>query len=237
MARRGQFCPVARAADVFAERWTPLILREFLHGSHRFSDLQRGLPLISRSLLAQRLRSLERQGVLERRSPPNGRGWEYALTPAGEELRQAVEALGAWGYRWAMARLSEDDLDPDSLMWFIHRHIHVDRLPAGRIVARFAFRGERKKLWWLILQRPDVDLCLKDEGFEVDLYVTADLMALTRVYLGHLPLPDAVRQGLVEIEGSRDLVRDFTGWLGVSKFARFGQPAIESVQAVESVQA
>src|SRR5262245_50040181 len=60
----GQFCPVAVAAEVFAERWTPLILRELLAGAHRFNDIRHGVPLISRSLLAQRLRELEDAGVV-----------------------------------------------------------------------------------------------------------------------------------------------------------------------------
>src|SRR5215475_14626069 len=79
----GQFCPVALGAEVFAERWTPLILRELLAGSHRFSELQRGLPHIPRALLVQRLRSLERAGLIERRPARAGRGWEYHLSPAG----------------------------------------------------------------------------------------------------------------------------------------------------------
>ena len=52
----GQFCPVAKASEVLAERWTPLVVRELLCGSHRFNDLQRGVPLMSRSLLAKRMR-------------------------------------------------------------------------------------------------------------------------------------------------------------------------------------
>jgi DNA-binding HxlR family transcriptional regulator len=60
----GQFCPVALGAEVFAERWTPLILRELLAGSHRFSELQRGLPGIPRALLTQRLGALQRAGLL-----------------------------------------------------------------------------------------------------------------------------------------------------------------------------
>jgi DNA-binding HxlR family transcriptional regulator len=55
MSRYGQFCPVAKAAEILAERWTPLVLRELVCGSHCFSHLHRGVPLMSRSLLAQRL--------------------------------------------------------------------------------------------------------------------------------------------------------------------------------------
>ena len=54
----GEFCPVAMAAEIFAERWTPLVLRELLHGSTRFNELKRGAPLMSPSLLSQRLKQL-----------------------------------------------------------------------------------------------------------------------------------------------------------------------------------
>ncbi|HEX9266130.1 MAG TPA: helix-turn-helix domain-containing protein, partial [Candidatus Limnocylindria bacterium] len=108
----GQFCPVSRGAEIFAERWTPLILRELLNGSHRFSEIQLGLPRISRNLLTQRLASLTSAGVIERRPAERGRGFSYHLTSAGEELRPVVEALGAWGYRWGGADLPSGQLDP-----------------------------------------------------------------------------------------------------------------------------
>ena len=73
----GQFCPVAKASEIFAERWTPLILRELLCGSHRFSELEHGLPRISRSLLAQRLRFLADAGPVERTIPTGKRSLEY----------------------------------------------------------------------------------------------------------------------------------------------------------------
>jgi DNA-binding HxlR family transcriptional regulator len=76
----GQFCPVALGSEVLADRWTPLILREMVLGSTRFNDIERGLPGISRSLLAQRLKHLERKEVLERRPAASGRGSEYHLT-------------------------------------------------------------------------------------------------------------------------------------------------------------
>src|SRR6267378_5104943 len=121
MADYGQFCPVSRGAEIFAERWTPLILRELLNGSHRFSEIQLGLPRISRNLLTQRLASLTSAGVIERRPAQRGRGYSYHLTPAGEELRSVVEALGAWGYRWGGADLPSEQLDPVLLMWFVRR--------------------------------------------------------------------------------------------------------------------
>jgi DNA-binding HxlR family transcriptional regulator len=191
----GQFCPVAKASEIFAERWTPLIMRELLCGSHRFGELRHGVPLVSQSLLTQRLRALEHEGVVERRRASDGHAWEYHLTPAGREFGQIVESLGAWGYRWALSELRQEDLDPEALMWFIHWHIHTEKLPQRRLVIRFEFADGRKKLWWLILNRPTVDLCLRDEGFEVDLVVKTNLMALTQVYLGRLPIRQAIREG------------------------------------------
>src|SRR4029079_2370244 len=112
MADYGQFCPVSRGAEIFAERWTPLILRELLNGSQRFSELRLGLPRISRNLLTQRLTALASAGVIERRPAIRGRGFSYHLTAAGEELRPVVEALGAGGYVWGGAAAPTHALKP-----------------------------------------------------------------------------------------------------------------------------
>lgn len=225
----GQFCPVAKACEVVAERWTPLVLRELMCGSHRFNDLHRGVPLMSRSLLTRRLRELEDAGVVQRR--PAGQGaWEYSLTPAGDELRPVVEQLGAWGQRWAPRPLQQTDLDASLLMWDLRRRLHLDRLPGQRVVVQFEFRNvprgqAARRIWWLVAERGDVDLCLKDPGFPVDLTVDADLTAFTRVWMGHLGLPDAVRGGQIRIDGPRALVRGFPAWLGLSVFAAVSVPS------------
>src|SRR6266568_5180274 len=95
MPSYGQFCPIAQASEVLTERWTPLVIREIaLTGSRRFNDIQRGVPLMSSSLLSKRLRQLERAGIIERRKRPDGKGSEYHLTPAGEELGPVFAQLG-----------------------------------------------------------------------------------------------------------------------------------------------
>jgi len=171
----GQFCPVAVACEVFAERWTPLILRELLAGSRRFSELRRGMPLISRALLAQRLRHLEDVGVIESR--PLARGREYRLSQAGEEFHGVIEGLGAWGQRWIHGRATVQNLDAMLLMWNVRRRLDVDRLPDRRVVVRFNFRGVPKgrgpATCWLVVSRSEVDVCLTDPGFGVDLVVAA----------------------------------------------------------------
>ena len=225
----GQFCPVAVACEVFAERWTPLILREMFCGSRRFNDLRRGMPLISRTLLAQRLQTLEETGVIESIPLPTGRGREYRLTPAGEEFRAVIDRLGEWGQRWTYGRLSLQNLDAGLLMWDVHRRIAVERLPAERVVARFDFRGlparyRGMRTTWLVLKRPEVDLCMKDPGFEPDLFVSADLKALAQVWLGDISFSQALRSRGVVVEGPRNWVQAFPGWLLLSGFAGVERP-------------
>src|SRR4249919_2562210 len=80
MHRYGQYCPVARAAEILTDRWTVLIIRELLADVSHFNELERGLPRMSRTLLAERLRRLEQVGVLERRGASRGNKTEYRLT-------------------------------------------------------------------------------------------------------------------------------------------------------------
>lgn len=117
LTQYGQFCPIAKASEIFANRWTPLVMRELMVGSHTFSDLCRGLPLMSRAVLVTRLRELEHHGVIERRMHTDGTGADYWLTPAGEAFRQVVSALGHWGLAHARERIAPSDLDPSLLMW------------------------------------------------------------------------------------------------------------------------
>jgi DNA-binding HxlR family transcriptional regulator len=219
MADYHQFCPVALGSEVFAERWTPLILRELLAGATRFSVIHRGIPRISRNLLVQRLDFLQRTGIIAKRESEAGRGHEYHLTEAGRELGAVVEALGVWGYKWASKDIADEHLDPDFLMWALRRMVKREQLPADRVVACFQFRRERKRQYWLVLERPEADLCLFDPGFDVDVEVSADTEAMARVCLGHLPLVDAVKSGRVELTGAPRHRRQLCACLGVTHFA------------------
>jgi len=219
MSSYGQFCPVALGAEIFAERWTPLILRELLMGGRRFSDIHRGVPRISRNLLTQRLQSLRRSGIIEQSPAENGHGHEYRLTSAGRELGAVIDALGTWGYRWASKDLSDEHLDPDFLMWVLRRMVRVDTLPDERVVVLFRFRRYHDRLFWLVLQRPEADLCLFDPGFEVNLEVDAEVRALARVCLGQVGLLDVIRSGDVEVHGAPHYRKGLAGWLGVTRFA------------------
>lgn len=96
--RYHQYCALARALDVAGDRWTLLIVRELLPGPRRFTDLLDGLPGISRKLLTERLRDLERDGVVARRElPPPAARQVYELTDDGRDLGLASAPLIAWG--------------------------------------------------------------------------------------------------------------------------------------------
>jgi DNA-binding HxlR family transcriptional regulator len=220
----GQFCPVSVACEIFAARWTPMVLRELLAGSEQFNDIHRGLPAMSRALLAQRLRQLEAAGVVRRDTASSGRTARYSLTEAGREFRSVLEPLGAWGQRWGQ-RAQRRNLDPEFLMWNMRRRIARDALPPRRVVVQFDFRAvpaERRgyRVFWLVLTAADVDLCVKDPGFEVDLLVDARIDAMVHVWLGDTTWRAALRDGSVRITGPRDLVRAFPSWLLLSHFAR-----------------
>ncbi len=219
MTLYGQFCPVAKAAEIFAERWTPLILRELLCGSHRFSELEHGLPRISRSLLVQRLRFLEAVGLVERRKARDGRSPEYHLTDAGRDLYDVVIRLGEWSHRWFNPLISEDALDPQLLVWDIHRRLNSDRLPNRRVVVQFDFSGALTGSYWLILEPGEPSVCWDPPGFDVDLVVRTDTLALHRVWLGHQSFADALAKRQIELDGARELVQAFPDWLALSQFA------------------
>jgi DNA-binding HxlR family transcriptional regulator len=226
----GQFCPVAVACEIFAERWTPLILREMFAGSRRFNQIRQGVPLISRTLLARRLRELEDAGVVQSQPLTGSRGREYRLTRAGEELQAVVDSLGAWGQHYAATQFAPDNLDVGLLMFNIRRRVDVSRLPKPRVVVQFEFRGvpprcRGMRTCWLVLQRRDVDVCIKDPGFPVDLVVHADMATLARVWAGHLTFAQGTRSGGLRVEGARALVRAFPDWLLLSHYARVLQPA------------
>ena len=147
-----QFCPVAKAAEIFCERWTALILRDLAIGAARFSELQRGVPLASATLLSQRLKQLEAEGIVMRRKSSNGRGWTYHLSEAGKEFVPIVMALGVWGQRWTRRELAAHEMDLGLLLWALERGAHPECFGAGRTIIELEFtdQPENKRRWWFL---------------------------------------------------------------------------------------
>jgi len=232
MPSYGQYCPVARAAEILNERWTLLILRDLLSGARRFNEIRKGVPRMSPTLLSKRLKNLEDCGLIMRQSSSDNRAVEYVPTPAGLEVRPIVELYGAWGQRWVRNRLGDDELDVNLLMWYLRCGIDRQHFPPGRSVVHFEFT-DRPRLskgkwwtdkWWLIVTEDETDLCVQNPGLEVDLYVVTDLRTLTKVSMGDIPVRDALRSEAIELHGAQSLAKTFERWLPRSSHAGVPQP-------------
>jgi DNA-binding HxlR family transcriptional regulator len=210
----GQYCPIARGAEVFATRWTPIIVRNLLLGCHTFGELKAGAPGIPGSVLTQRLRMLERYGVVERRPHPARRGSLYELTEAGRELESVTGALGAWGQRWM--ELAPEHFDAGMVLWGLCRLLPEDRLPDARTVIRFEVRDDPQKRYWLLLDPPEAEVCAKPPG--------------RRGRRGHHPggvagqvahgaalARDALHAGVMEVEAPPQIERRLATWGGLGR--------------------
>ena len=219
MIEYGQFCPIAKASEILGERWTNLVIRELGAGSETFSDLRRGLPLMSPSLLSARLKTLESSGVVLRTE--SGKRVRYTLTEAGRELKPILLALGTWGQRWVPTRFEPNDLDPSMLMWDIHRSVNAKYCGMQHTVLLFEFEDytSRFRRWWLIVERGEVDVCMRDPGFDIDMHVLTDVKSLTAIWLGQITFKQALRKKLMKLAGPPRLKKDISIWLGTNYFA------------------
>lgn len=230
METYSQFCPVAVAAEVFANRWTPLILRELLSGASHFNEIQRCMTQIPRTTLANRLRELERAGVITAEHEGSGRPTRYRLTPAGEGFRPVIEQLGIWGQHSA-GQFAPDRLDAELLMWNVRRRLDRQKLPSAKTTVRVQFRGvpasyRRTRVFWLLLDRAEVELCVKDPGADVHLEVDADLGTFARVWTGHERIEVALADGRIRLVGPRALITAFPHWLLLSHFSVHGPAGV-----------
>jgi hypothetical protein len=159
--------------------------------------------------------------VLDRLPGVHANAPEYHLSDAGRELKTVIEALGAWGVRWAFGDPKPEELDAGLLIWRVHQRIDRDLLPERRIVVEFDFTGPRGRRVWLVLRRSDVSVCVTPPGFDADLVVRADLAAFYRLWLGHVDYDAAIRCGAVAVSGAPALARQLPRWLMWSPMARF----------------
>lgn len=221
MKTYGQFCPVAKAAEVFCERWTPLILRELATGSMHFAEIQRGVPLASPTLISRRLKQLEAEGVVERRKTKSGKTWTYHLTPAGEEFAPIIEALGTWGQRWTRRDLQEHEVSLDLLLWAMEKSVNPNAFDKERSLVQLDLTDQpvHRRTWWFLNEGDRCELCLKDTGHEVDAYLACTLRDMIHIWRGELSIRDAISTERLLIHGKSDARRAVPDWLGVSTLA------------------
>ena len=228
----GQFCPIAKATEILGERWTILIIRELLMGGRRFNELQRGLGDISPALLTTRLKSLEDQQIVVRRSINGQRGHEYHPTAACHALLPAILALGEWGLCWSRHLLVEDDFQVDFLMLYLERSIDTAQLPGDRAIIQFKFTDlTDQRDWWLLVEGDHVELCITPPGRDVDVYFTTTVRVMHDVWMGDRTMRDALASGDLILEGERALTRTVGRWLRSSILANADRAPVPSLAA------
>lgn len=216
----GQFCPISKAAEILGEKWTILIIRELIMGATRFNELQRGLTLISPTLLSRRLDTLAEQGLVLKKKIPGQKGYEYFATESCRELMPVIVGMGEWGMRWARSSLTEKDYDVELLMLYLKRSIVPEKLVATETVIRFKFTDIKEYPdWWIVVQGNDLDICVKDPGREVDVYFTSSVKTLADIWMGDSSYRKAQQQGDMKIVGDSQLTRNITSWMANSIFA------------------
>lgn len=170
MKSYGQFCPVAKAAELFCERWTALIIRDLAHGPRRFSELKRGVPLMSPSLLSSRLKWLIAEDVIEKRTDGGARP-HYALTEAGRDFIPLVHALGVWGQRWTRRELQAHEIDLGLLVWGLESSVDASAFGDRRCLIRLELTDQTgdRRLWWFLNRKGRCQLCVENPGGEVNI--------------------------------------------------------------------
>ncbi len=230
MRTYGQYCPIARGAEIFAERWTPLIVRNLSLGCGSFSEILEGAPGLSRTLLSQRLKQLERLGIVESASKTAGRGRHYELTSAGRDLFKVCVSLGEWGARWL--EIAPENLDPFVALWSMCNALHRDRLPDRRVVIQFDFTGRKSpERYWLLIELGDTEICKTCPGVDEDLFITAEAEAFVKWHAGQLSWAAAIRDHRIELHGPSWLVRAFPTWNARSMFAHIKPVSASAVSS------
>jgi DNA-binding HxlR family transcriptional regulator len=208
-----QYCPVARGAEVFAERWTPIIMRNIPYGCTTFNEIAAGAPGLSRSLLMKRLRELERAGVITINPKKDGHGSLYLPTEAGLALEPVLNALGVWGEMWMEVRPVH--AEPGVVLWsWCQVYLKRDLLPKERVVVRFDFeyRGKPDRAW-LLIEKGEAELCATDPGYGDDVVVEVnDTMVFARWHLGYVDWANALRSGGITVKGRQDLRKALPTW-------------------------
>jgi DNA-binding HxlR family transcriptional regulator len=194
----GQFCALARSLDIVGERWTLLIVRELLPGPMRYTELKTSLKGIATNLLAERLRTMEANGIVERRLEESGVA--YALTPWGRGLREPMEALGRWGAPLLAAGRGDDAFQP---RWLI---LALPALLAGAAASSPVEIGIETDGFLMVL-RVDEDgpTAFVRPGGEPDTVLAAAPDVIVALAAGGISIEQALAVG--EFRGDPDVLR------------------------------
>lgn len=217
----GQFCPISKAGEILGEKWNILIIRELVMGGRRFNQLQRGLGDISPALLTSRLRFLQDQGLVVRKRIPGQKGYEYWPTKPCEALLPSLAAMGEWGMLWARDQVLDADLDVEFLMLYLERSVDPSHMVVAESVVRFWFTDlAQQQKYWLLVKGDRIDMCLRDPGKDVDVYITCSLRTMHDVWMGDRTYREAIDAGAMVVEGEPSLIRNIAKWLRPSSFAQ-----------------
>jgi len=212
-------CPISMAASVLCERWTLQIIREMFFGSTRYSEIQNYIPNISPSLLRNRLRFLEEQGLIMRKCGTRANRYEYFLTPAGKALAPVLTEMGKWGMRWAREGLTEKQNTAAGLLRDFAGAIVVDELPSCDTSIRvFLTDVDRSPRRYIHVRDSKVQVCDTDLGFDVDVVITSTLDVMTRIWYGELDMAAAMNDARMKVDAAPVYTRRIKRWLGISSF-------------------
>ena len=225
MKTYAQYCPVARTSEILAQRWTPIIVRNLLNGPSSYTALADQAPGIPRSLLTSRLRELQSVALVVKRNNPSGAGTVYALTEPGEDLARVIDAMGTWGERWL--EVTPQHADPVYFLnsW-INSYLALDALPKERVVVRFEFSDQPPKTspMWVIFDRHHPEVCRSNPGYDEDLIVKGEAVALTEWHLGRTEWAQVISSGRITINGVPKLARALPTWNQRSRWASSPHP-------------
>ena len=201
----GDSCGIARALDLIGDRWALLVARELLLGPKRFTDLRAGLPNLSPDVLAQRLRGLERDGIVARRKlPPPAASKIYELTARGQELEPVLLALGRWGSQAPIA-VGSGELGVDALA--IALKTMFDPAAAGETGACYQLRLDDQPF---AVQVTDAGLELaRGLATDPDATIETDPGTLAGLLWHGQRLQDALEAGTLTLGGRRAAARRF----------------------------
>jgi len=218
----GQYCPLALAAELLCRRWTLLVVSRLLDGCTTFTEIHRGVPRISPSLLTTRLAELEHAGLVHRCKRATNERFVYELTEAGRDLDDIVMQLAIWGQHWARDNDMED-LDLAFLAWSVSQRLDVDAMPTERVVLEFEFSGAPRdfRRFWLVSVDRTVDMCIKHPGLDTDLLIRSDLKRFVEVWRGFRDLGAELKASRITLIGDVAMKKALPNWLQLSALSKY----------------